>query len=184
MRPETPTTSRFTPLALALLACGWIGAAPARADDSDGMGTEPLVPGLSSTVPGMGARSAPMQRPGHENPEMRGYVLAPTHSAEPGLAAKPLAAAPAAAGPVDGMQDIGRLLRQAEAALQARHAGAAAAELEQAETALLNARAAGAEQPAQAIGPVGEALAALHHGDRPAATQATEAAIRVLGGAG
>lgn len=180
MRHAAQMTTRFTSLALALLASGWISAVSARADDSDGMGTEPMVPGLSGSLPGMGASSAPMQRPGHENPEMRNDVLAPAVPVE----ARPVAEAPVAASPADGLQDIGRLLRQAETALEARQPAVAAAELERAETALLNAQAAGAEQPGQAIRPVSQALAALHHGDRPTARQATETAIRTIGVAG
>ena len=171
-------------LATALLATSWLAATPARADDSDGEGTEQMVPGVArSGMPGMRATGAEMQRPGHDNPEMKLYELAPRTAAAPvAEATTPAVPDQPEATQVAALPDVERLLQRAERDLQAHRARNADTDLEQAETALLNAQAAGQAVPPQALAPVMQARDALRHGDTAAATRATENAHHAVAG--
>jgi hypothetical protein len=177
-------------LAMALLATSWMATTPALADDSDGEGTERMVPGIVGNMPGMQATGPSMQRPATENPDMKPFLsatpatAAPTTDVAPAPTPAIAAEAPAGSAPVAALQDVDQLLRRVEAELAKHRVRTAATDLEQAETALLNARAAGLTLPTQAIDPVIEAQAALRRGDRAAAARATETAEHAVAASG
>ncbi len=88
-----------------------------------------------------------------------------------------IAAAPASAAEPPVKQEVGAYLHEADAALRARHPQLAEARLERAETALLNARAAGDAHLGRAIDKVVSARADIRHGD----SHAAEAVLRHIG---
>ncbi|MDB5375268.1 MAG: hypothetical protein JWP04_3910 [Belnapia sp.] len=183
----SPTRFAVALLAAGVIVPGLIAPRPALADDSNGEGIDRMVPGMTGNLPGVRATGASMQRPGAENPEMRSFRLAPAAPAQAAATApEPLPAAPAlaASSVAASMPEVDRLLQGAEAELRSHHSRHGAREadgkLEQAETALLNAQAAGLAVPAGAMTPLLEARTALRRGNRDAAERATEAAERAV----
>jgi hypothetical protein len=132
-----------------------------------------------ATIPG-GSRSTPgLQRPAVENPTMKPFMnAAPAATPAPGPAAAP----PPAAAPEQkaALRDVDALLRRAEADMAARRMKQAEAELGQAQTELLNAKAAGEPVSQQALAPLAEAHAALRQGRATEAERATQTAQRVI----
>jgi hypothetical protein len=142
-----------------------------------------------SDIPGMNRRSATFERPMHENPEMRPFMnqAAPA----PRVAAAPAPAMPATPLPsplpsaavstrMNVLHDADALIEQAEARIRAHDRRQAEASLEQAETALLNGKAAGEAVPDEAIRPLDQARAALQHGRIAASERQAEAARQII----
>lgn len=146
-------------------------AGPALADDTD--------------IPGLGRTGEQWQRSATENPEMKPFLQAPPDQA---LAApvRPMAA-PAAMAPGDtrqaALQDVDRLLHQAEGDIAARNRQQAGTDLEQARMALQNAKSAGDAVPASAMRRVLVAERDLRGGQYQAALRATAGAEHIVASA-
>ena len=161
------SASLTTALALTLLA------GPALAEDS-------------ATIPGARRSSPGLQRPAQENPDMKPYMApAPAAAAAPAPAPAAAATPPPAAAPARkaALGDVDSLLRQAESDMTARRMKQAEAELGQAQTELLNAKAAGEPVPQEALTPLAEARAALRQGRATEAERATQTAQQVINSA-
>ncbi|RAI60932.1 hypothetical protein [Roseicella frigidaeris] len=157
-----------SPILAAVLA---LAAGPALADDS--------------AVPGLGRTGAQWQRPVAENPEMKPFLqAAPAQAAVPAQTVAAPAAPPAGPAPGDtrhaALQDVDRLLRQAEGEMAARNRQQAGEELEQARLALRNAEAAGDAMPASAMQRLLLAQHDLRSGQYQAAMRATAGAERII----
>lgn len=156
-------------LGLGLVAGAWT-ALPARADDSD-------IPGIRRTEAGW-------QRLAAENPEMKPYMTAaPQPAAAPVTVAAPTPAPGFAPARKAALGDVDALLRQAEADIAAKRLPRAEAVLARAQTALLNAQAAGEPVPPAAMAPLAEASEALRHGRAADAGRAADTAEHLIASA-
>lgn len=158
-----------TALGLGLVASAWM-ALPAHADDSD-------IPGIKRTEAGW-------ERPAAENPEMKPFMTAaPTPAPTPIAVAAPAVAPSVVPVRKAALDDVEALLKRAEADIAAKRMQQAAADLDQAQTGLLNAQAAGEPVPQNAMAPLAEASEALRHGRAAAAERAAGSAERLIASA-